>query len=149
MDAIITALGGLLLKALPTFLLIVVLHFYLKLVFFTPLDKVLRARHQATEGARAGARASLETASQKAAEYEAAIRAARTDIHKEREETRRKWSEEQASALGQSRRNAAELVRGARSQLGDEAAAARQLLETEAGLLADEIAGAILRGRRS
>ncbi len=52
MDAILNPLGGLLLRALPTFLLVLVLHFYLKRVFFAPLDKVLEARRQATEGAR-------------------------------------------------------------------------------------------------
>jgi F-type H+-transporting ATPase subunit b len=149
MDAIITALGGLLLKALPTFLLVLVLHFYLKRVFFAPLDKVLQARHQATEGARAGARATLERASKKAAEYEAAIRAARGELHKEREETRREWREEQTSALGESRRNAAEMVKQARSQLGAEAATAKQSLEAETGRLADEITESILRGRRN
>jgi F-type H+-transporting ATPase subunit b len=48
MDAILNALGGLLLKALPTFFLVLLLHFYLKLVFYRPLEKVLSARHQAT-----------------------------------------------------------------------------------------------------
>ena len=52
MDATLHALGGILLKALPTFLLVVLLHFYLKDVFFKPLEKVLHQRYDATEGAR-------------------------------------------------------------------------------------------------
>ena len=46
------ALGGILLRAVPTFLLIILLHFYLKSIFFKPLERVLEARSEATEGAR-------------------------------------------------------------------------------------------------
>ena len=52
MDATLHALGEILLKAVPTVLLVVVLHFYLKYVFFKPLKKVLEERYNATEGAR-------------------------------------------------------------------------------------------------
>jgi F-type H+-transporting ATPase subunit b len=149
MDAILTALGGLLLRALPTFLLVVILHFYLKRIFFVPLDKVLEARRQATEGARATAQASLEKASERAAEYEAAVRSARGEIYREQEETRRKWRQEQAGALGESRRNASEMAKQARAQLAAEAAEAKRSLASESGRLAREIAESMLRGRRS
>ena len=46
------ALGGILLRAVPTFLLVILLHFYLKSIFFKPLENVLRKRYDATEGAR-------------------------------------------------------------------------------------------------
>ena len=144
-----TALGGLLLRALPTFLLVVLLHFYLKYVFFAPLDKVLAARSQATEGARVEAQASLETASRKAAEYEAAIRAAHGEIHREQEETRRKWRQEQAAASVGSRRNASEMVRQARVQLAGEVAEAQRVLAGESDRLASVIADSILRGTRN
>jgi F-type H+-transporting ATPase subunit b len=149
MDAILTALGGLLLRALPTFLLVVLLHFYLKLVFFAPLDKVLNARYRVTEGARGAAQANLEKASQKAAEYEAAIRAAHGEIYHEQEETRRKWRQEQAGALEASRRNASEMVKQARVQLAAEAAQAGQLLAAESERLAGQIADSVLRERRA
>ena len=149
MDALLTSLGGLLLRALPTFLLVVALHFYLKLVFFVPLDRVLEARRLATEGARATAQASMESASAKAAQYEAAVRAARGEIYKEQEETRRNWRQEQAGALGESRHNASEMVVQARAQLSREAAQAAQSLESESDRLAGEIAASILRGRRN
>ena len=142
-------MGGLLLRALPTFLLVVALHFYLKWVFFSPLDKVLEARRQATEGARATAQASMESASAKAAQYEAAVRAARGKIYKEQEETRRNWQEEQAAALEESRRNASGMVVQARAQVSAEAAQAAQSLASESDRLAGEIAASILRGRRN
>ena len=66
------ALGGILLKAVPTFLLVLLLQFYLKKVFFQPLEKVLHTRYEATEGARKLAEQSLARAAARTAEYEAA-----------------------------------------------------------------------------
>ena len=149
MDAILTPLGGLLLKALPTFLLVLVLHFYLKRVFFAPLDKVLESRHRATEGARNAAQTSLETASRKASEYEAAIRAARGEIFREQERTRREWRQQQASAIEESRRGASEMVKQARVLLAAEAADAKTALAAEGERLAGAIAESILRGSRT
>jgi len=149
MDAILTALGGLLLRAMPTFFLLLLLHFYLKRMFFRPLDKVLDARRQATEGARAAAQASLDSASHKRADYEAAIRDSRADIYHEQEDNRRKWREEQAAAMEQSRRSASETVKQARAQIADEAAQATQSLAADSERLAGEITEAILAGRRS
>jgi F-type H+-transporting ATPase subunit b len=142
-------LGGLLLRALPTFLLVLLLHFYLKRMFFAPLDKVLEARHQATEGARSAAQSSLEAASRKASEYGAAIRAARGEIYKEQEETRSQWRQEQAGAIEESRRSASEMVKQARVQLAAEVADAKQSLAGESERLAGAIAESILRGGRS
>jgi F-type H+-transporting ATPase subunit b len=148
MDAILADLSRLLLRALPTFLLLLVLHFYLKWMFFRPLDKVLDARRQATEGARQAAEASLHTADQKSADYESAVRAARGDIYKEQEESRRKWRAEQAAAVEQSRQSAAETIRQARAQIAEDAAQARLALAGESERLASRIAEAILSGRR-
>src|ERR1039457_7455677 len=46
MDATLHALGGILLKAVPTFRLVLALHFYLKSIFFKPLEKVLGQRYE-------------------------------------------------------------------------------------------------------
>jgi F-type H+-transporting ATPase subunit b len=149
MDAILASLGELLLRAVPTFLLVVFLHFYLKYVFFAPLDKVLAARTAATGGARAAAQASLDTASRKAAEYEAAIRAARSEIFKEQEESRGALRQQQTAALDESRRNASEMVKQARLELAGEVAGAKNALAGESDRLAGAIADSILRGDRA
>ncbi len=148
MDAILNALGGLLLQALPTFLLLIALHFYLKLVFYRPLDNVLASRRSATQGAREKAQASLDLADRKSAEYEAALKSARGEIYRQQEETRRQWRAEQAAAVEESRRSASEMVKLARAQLAAEAALASQTLQSESERLASEIAEAILGGRR-
>ena len=148
MDATINALGGLLLKAIPTFILFLLLHFYLKYVFFKPLDKVLHARLEATEGARKAAQDSLDLAARKAQEYEASIRAARAGIYREQEQFRGELRQEQAAALRDARAGAERLVREAKLELGRDAEKARALLHTESELLAARIADSLV-GRRA
>ena len=55
MESTLNALGGILLRALPTFFLVLLLHLYLKRVFFAPLNQILKQRYDATEGARQAA----------------------------------------------------------------------------------------------
>ena len=143
----LNALGGLLIKALPTFLLLVLLHFYLKFVFFRPLEKVLRKRFELTEGARRSAEASLEAAARKTAEYEAALREARSQMYREQEEARLRWREEQAAAIRDARGKAEALVTRTRAELAEDAARARESLKAESEALAERITAAILERR--
>ena len=147
MEQTLNALGGLLLKALPTFLLVVVLHFYLRAVFFRPLQRALRQRHEATEGARKLAETSLQKASEKARQYEEALRAARAEIHREQEQMRRLWQQEHVVAVGQARTDAEAVIQDARSRLAAEAEEVRLMLENESRALAGQIANAVLRRR--
>ena len=103
MDSTIQALGGLLLRAVPTFILVFLLHFYLKWMFFNPLNKVLKERRNLTEGAREAADAALRAASEKTARYEAALNDARAEIHRTQEETRNVWLAEQTRQMDEAR----------------------------------------------
>lgn len=147
MDQILHALGGLLLRALPTFLLVLLLHFYLKRVFYRPLEKVLDERYKATEGARKLAQDSMEAAARKAAEYESAIRDARGEIYREQEETRKEWRREHAAAVEEARRSAQVQLGQAKAELAAGVAEARRTLEAGSEALAGRIADSILRGR--
>jgi F-type H+-transporting ATPase subunit b len=147
MDETLHALGGILLRALPTLFLIVLLHFYLKYVFFRPLDRVLRARYEATEGARKLADSALLRASAKAAEYEATLRTVRAEIYREQEEARRRMEQDQAAAIEKARHSTRAMVAEAKAQLDGEAAEARRALEREAENLAARIAEAVLPRR--
>ncbi len=148
MEATLHALGGLLVKAVPTFLLVVLLHFYLKRVFFRPLARVLEAREQATAGARKLAEESLALAARKTADYESLLREGRAVIYREQEEARRCWRDQQAEAVRQARESAAAMVSQARETLEAELAAAQRSLEGQSEALAGRIAEAIL-GRRA
>ena len=147
MEETLHQLGGILLRAVPTFIIVVLLHFYLKFVFFKPLQQVLRQRYEATEGARKLAEQSLAKASEKAAEYEAALRAARAETYKELEQLRRQLQEDRTASVQEARMRAEAAVAKARAALAMEVDDLRKNLEAESDALADRIAAKVLRGR--
>jgi F-type H+-transporting ATPase subunit b len=143
------ALVGLLQKAVPTILLLILLHFYLKAMLFAPLAKVLKDRDALTKGARQTAEESLASAEQKTADYEAKLREARGEVYREQEEMRRQWLVEQSQQIDAARERHAAAVRTAKDQLTREASDARKSLADTSGQLADEIASSILNRRAS
>ncbi len=147
MDKIVHQLGELLLTALPTFLLLIFLTLYLKFMFFQPLDKVLRQRYEATEGARKLAEQSLERAAAKTAEYEATLRAARSEIYQTQEKAHKEAQERAAGEIAAARSRTEASVREARQQLAQDVEAAKASLAKDSESLANQIADSILRGR--
>ena len=147
MEETLRALGGILLKAVPTFVLVVLLHFYLKYIFFKPLQRVLRLRYEATEGAKKLAEASLAKAADKATEYEAALRVARAETYKELEQLRRQLQDERAAGVRDARVRAEAATSQAKAALAAEVAGLKKNLEADSEALADRIANKILRGR--
>jgi F-type H+-transporting ATPase subunit b len=144
MDATLHALGGILLKALPTFFLILALHFYLKYTFFRPLERVLRQRYEASEGARISAEAALQKASEKAGEYETAVRSARAEIYRGQEQFHRQLEEERMTALREAREKSEASVSAEKSRFDAEMDEAKRSLAAESEALADRIAAVIL-----
>src|SRR5580698_1153665 len=147
MEQTFQALGGIFVKAIPTVVCLIFLHFYFKAMLFKPLNKVLKQRDDLTAGARKAAESSLAAAERKTAEYEAKLRDARAEVYQEQEKMRAGWLEDQAAQLTKAREKAEASVKQARSAIDSEAAAARQgLLETSAAL-GDQIASALLAKR--
>ena len=70
MEQTFQALETILLKAIPSAILLLVLYFYLKAMLFGPIAKVLKQREELTKGARKAAEQSLARAEQKAKESE-------------------------------------------------------------------------------
>jgi F-type H+-transporting ATPase subunit b len=147
MDATLLALGGILLKAVPTFLLVILLNFYLKVVFFKPLEKVLRQRYEATEGARKLAAESVDRAAARTAEYEAAMRAARTEGYQAQDQIRQQMEERRAAELADARHRSEAAIRQAKAQLEADVEDAKRELAREAEDLSRQIVDAILMRR--
>jgi len=147
MEATLQALGGLLLKALPTFLLVVFLHFYLKYMFFKPLEKVLHQRYEVTEGARKTAEAAQARSREKSAQYEAALRAARAEIYQDQDQMRRTLEQDRVAQVRAARATAEAAVAQAKTALAAETAALKKQLEAESESLAERIAMAVLKRR--
>ncbi|MGA3028436.1 MAG: hypothetical protein ABSF98_27125 [Bryobacteraceae bacterium] len=147
MEATLHALGGLLLRAIPTVLLVILLNFYLKAVFFGPLKNVLKQRHEATGGARAAAEASARRAAGRTAEYEAALQQARAGLYKEQEEARREWLADQARLIEEARAHSHEALHAAKGAIEAEAATAKRDLAGQSATLAEQISRLVLEGR--
>ena len=141
--------GALLVQALPTFFVVVLLHWYLKTTLFQPLEKVLADRHAETQGAREQAAAALKSAELKVAEYDARLRAARTEIYQEQEVWRKGLLEDQTQAVAKARDESKVAISVARAQIALESDAVRTVLERDADGLADRIVASILRGSKN
>src|SRR5512135_1250180 len=148
MQETLQALGGILLKAIPTVILLIILHFYLKAVLFRPLDRVMRKRRELTEGARKLAEDSLAAAARKADEYEAKLRDARAVVYKQQEEIRKRWLEEQAQQVAEARTRSESTVKAAREAIAQDVTAARQSLQDTSATVADQIVATVL-GKRA
>lgn len=145
MEQVVQALGGMLLRAAPTFILLLLLYVFLKKVFFNPLDQILRKRYEATEGAMKSARDGLAAAEAKSAEYEQALREARAEMYRAQERERQALIEENAQQVRRAREETDVRVRSARAQIQSEVETARVGLGQESGALADAIAETVLQ----
>ncbi len=145
MDATLHALGGILLRAIPTFLLVIFLHWYLKTMFFKPLEKILKQRYDATEGARKLAEQSFDRASAKTAEYEAALRAARAEAYRAQEALFKELHEREATELAAARASAEAAIKQAKEALARDVTAAQASLAQESEALAGRIADVLLK----
>ena len=148
MEATLQALGGILLKAIPTLILLVVVFLYLKWVFFRPLEKVLARRRELTEGEREAADALFARASGKMAEYEIRLQEARATIYREQENMRRRWVEDQTRRIEEARHKMREQIHQAKEQIDAETEAAKRELLTWSDALAGQIAHSLLLRRR-
>jgi len=147
MDTTLQALGDLLLKAVPTILFFVLLTFYLKKVFFTPLAKILDERKRATEGVRELAQRALEAAEKKNSEFERALQLARAELYQEQESLRRHWAEEQAKLVAQARADADRRIEEAKRQIAQEVERAQAELNTRVEALSEQVVNSLLRRR--
>lgn len=141
--------GALLIQALPTFFVVVLLHWYLKTTLFQPLEKVLADRHAETQGAREKASAALASAETKVAEYDLKLRAARTEIYLEQEAWRKKLLEDQTLAVSKARDENHAMINEAKGKIAFEADQAKEMLAREAAGIADQVVASILRSRKN
>ena len=144
MEETLHALGGILLRAIPTFLLVILLHLFLKYGFFRHLDKILQARYEATEGARKRAAEMVDRAASRIAEYEAAMRSARADVYKTQEQLHVKLEADRKADMASARAAAEETIRQARAALAADVESAKKDLGTQSDRLAGEIADVML-----
>jgi F0F1-type ATP synthase membrane subunit b/b' len=147
MDKTLHDLGGIVLEGLPTFFLVLILAFFVRLLYLKPLEKVLAERFRLTEGARKAAEESLKNADTKIAEYQDALNKVRNEIYLEQAAFLQKFHAEQAELAHAVRVESDARVAEIKLSIAKEADVARENLEAQAGALAGQIADAILSRR--
>jgi F0F1-type ATP synthase membrane subunit b/b' len=144
---ILNQLGELFLAAVPTVVLVFLFYLILRWSFFAPMERVLSERHKRAAGARQEAEASRTAVQEKLRVYNEALRKVRGEIFVEQEAARRHVLDERQAAVNAARSAAQMEVQAAKKMLAAEVEAVRLQLEQSSGVLAGEIAEAILAGR--
>src|SRR5271163_2083869 len=144
MNELLQQLVPLLIGSVPTILLFLFLVLAYKFILHEPLLKVLAERRARTEGAIEKAKAAIAAADAKAQEYEAKLRAARTEIFRAREARVKAWNTERESALTAARQAARDRVHAAKDSIDMQAESSRQEIERTADELAADVLRAVL-----
>ena len=144
MGDLVHQLGELFLGAVPTVLILVVLYFILKSLFFKPLLAVMAEREKRTAGAQKAAESAQAAAAEKVNQYQEALKQARAKVYAEQEVARKKLLDERAALLKASRNLAVSEVSAAKDKVAHEVAVAKRELETGVPQLAAEIAKRVL-----
>jgi len=145
MDRMLVQLGGLLLGAVPTSLMLLLLYILYTVLVHNPLKKVLAERRGKTEGAIDKARADIAAAEARTSEYEQKLRETRAVVFKRQDARRKEALDIRAKAVADARAHAQQQISDARAALTKDADTAKASLQAEAGRLATDIVRTVLR----
>jgi F0F1-type ATP synthase membrane subunit b/b' len=140
---ILGQLGELFLAAVPTVIIVFLFYLFMRWSFFNPMERVLTERHKRAEGARQEAEASKAAVQEKRRVYNESLRKARVEIFTEQEAVRRRVLDERQASISAARSAAQTALQEAKKEITQ----ARVELNQSSGVLADEIAEAIIVGR--
>jgi len=147
MDKLLHDLGGIVLNALPTSIIVLILAIFVKQLYLKPLEAVLAERFRLTEGARKAAEEGLHSADTKIAAYEASLEKARGEIYAEQAKFLKKLHDEQSARTQAAKAASDSALALARESLAVEVASAREGLTAQSEQLASEIANSVLSRR--
>jgi F-type H+-transporting ATPase subunit b len=144
MDQTLRQLGGLLLGAVPTVILLALLYVFYTIVVHNPLRRVLDERRSKTEGAVERAKADIAAAEARTSEYEQRLREARAALFRAQELRRKTILDARTAAMNEARKKAQEQVQAAKADIEKDREAAQDGLQAEAQTLAIEIMRRVL-----
>jgi F-type H+-transporting ATPase subunit b len=132
-------LGELLLRSIPTIILLLVTLGLYRALVYTPLSRILAERYRRTEGALEQAREDIAAAEARTAEYENRLREARLAIFKAQEHRRELAVQARYAAVAEARQAAEARIGEERKRLESEKETAKAGLQQRAEELAAEI----------
>jgi F-type H+-transporting ATPase subunit b len=145
MTDLVHQIGELFLRAVPVALIVLILYFILRSIFFRPLLGVLAEREARTRGAQKSAEAAQAAAAEKIKQYQEALRLAKVKVYAEQEAERKKLLDERAALLKDARNKASAGVAKAKEGVDRELQAAKKEIAGSAAQLAAEIVRRVLQ----
>jgi F-type H+-transporting ATPase subunit b len=118
--------------------------FLLNTLIFQPILKVIDARTAAVRGARELAESASSKATAAAAEYDANLNAARADVYRQIDETRRAALDKRAALIADTRQAVERETQSATTRVTQESTEARAALDRDAADLANAIVTRVL-----
>jgi F0F1-type ATP synthase membrane subunit b/b' len=146
---IVNQLGELFLSAVPTVIIVFLFCFFMRWSFFIPMERILSERHKRAEGAKVEAEKTRAAVREKLRTYNDSLKKARTEIFTEQESERRRTLDQLQATINNARAAAQSALQEAKKGLAAEVKAAQTELEQSSGVLADQIAEAVLAGMPS
>ncbi len=125
-------------------LIILAMVYVLNATLFKPINRILEAREKRTRGRLTEAEEILSNVSQKLAEYERALRGARTEAYALAEHERARAMEDRQRDLDKMRAQLAASTAAEKEAIKSQADAARITLEADARRIAVEIGSRVL-----
>jgi F-type H+-transporting ATPase subunit b len=125
-------------------LLILLMVYVLNATLFKPINSILEAREKRTRGRLTEAQEILQSVSEKLAEYEQALRLARTEAYAFTEHERAEAMQERQKDLDAMRLRLAESIASEKIAIQRQAEEARVFLEVESHRIAIEIGSRVL-----
>jgi F-type H+-transporting ATPase subunit b len=144
MDETLRQLGGLLLGAVPTVILLALLYVLYKTIVHKPLRRVLDERRSKTEGAVEKSRADIAAAEARTSEYEQRLREARATLFRAQEARRKEALDARTVAMNEARTKAQAQVQAAKADIEKDREAAQTGLQGQVQALAIEIMRRVL-----
>ena len=145
MDQTLHQLGGLLLGAVPTVILLTLLYALYSAIVHRPLKRVLAERRSKTEGAVEKSRADIAAAETRTSEYEQRLREARAAVFRAQEARRQAALDARSKAVNEARGKAQAQVQAAKKDIEADRVAAQAGLQKDASALAEEIVRRVLQ----
>jgi F-type H+-transporting ATPase subunit b len=125
-------------------LIILVMVYVLNATLFRPINRILEARDKRTRGRLTEAQEILSNVSEKLAEYERALRGARTEAYALSEHERAAAMQDRQKHIDEMRAQLAASTASEKKAIKSQADAARVTLEADARLIAVEIGSRVL-----
>lgn len=124
--------------------IVLVCVFVLNTLIFKPILRVTEARQGAVREATTMAETAALRASTASAEYDTTLNAARTEVYRQMDDTRRAALERRAVLLAETKREVEGEIAGATERVTTEAAEARARIDRDADVLAGAIVNRVL-----